>query len=227
MATKLEVKFRYGSPVTPDNPVLIPGSFVFDNQTLALYIDTMDKRVQVKDPLKLSLTGGTLTGNLKVINEEGTTTSCIKASTGVISGRFLETTGDIYIGQNETRPTRYAVIDDNGRIRALTRDQMKQELNVADINELGNLAFKNNASTTYTPMGIVTTPTVTINYGVTSVVSNVTSGDLPNFQVSGEILSLFSGTQDEVSNTNVVKSITSINVSQPQFIGTTSTITVQ
>lgn len=217
------VAFRYGTPVTASSPQLIPGSFVFDSATLALYLDTDVARVQVKDPLKLSLTGGTLTGNVNVVNNQGTTVSSIEAETGVISGKFLETTGEIAL---DHAPSLYAVIE-NGRIRTRTRAQMLVDLGIVDPESLGALAYKDSASGEYTPVGVVSTPQVTVNYATISVVESILPGDLPSYTVTDQTLSLTSGTQTEASSTDVMRSITSVDVSQPTFTGTTATIVVR
>ena len=151
-----QVKFKMGAQVTTTSPFFPPleeGSFVFDTQSLALYIDLENRRVQVKDPLKLSLTGGTITGDttffgdttfsgeINVVDQNGTTTSGFSADTGIIYGNYLETTGEfvpINPENHEIIPEQYAVIDDNGRIRSITKEQMIAELN------LGTLAHKNN-----------------------------------------------------------------------------------
>lgn len=78
------------------------------------------------DPLKLSLTGGTLTGSVEVVHD-GETTSSINAATGTIRGTFLETTGNIEYG---SVPTNYAIIDANGRIRTRTLEQTQLDLGV-------------------------------------------------------------------------------------------------
>lgn len=139
------VKFKYGPSVTatsPFFPPLEPGAFVFDSETLALYIDLTDRRVQVKDPLKMSLTGGTITGDVQIVDQNGTTSSSFNASTGAIQGQYLETTGNISIGEGESIPDNFAVIDNNGRIRSLTKQQVISELGIATTQSLGALAYK-------------------------------------------------------------------------------------
>ena len=138
-----QVKFKMGAQVTTTSPFFPPletGSFVFDTQSLALYIDLENRRVQVKDPLKLSLTGGTITGEVNIVDQRGTTISSFSATTGVVQGQYLETKGEfvpIDPQNHEIIQKTYAVIDENGRIRSITREQMIAEL------ELGTLAFKN------------------------------------------------------------------------------------
>ena len=217
------VKFRYGTPVTADYPDLAPGTFTFDSESLALYLDTDTRRVQVQDPLKLSLTGGTLTGSLQVVSNDGATKCSLNHNTGVIQGDFLETTGDISL---DAPPGLYAVIDENGRIRTRTVAQMKSDLNIIDPTTLGALAYKDSAYGVYVPVGTVSTPDVTIECNTENVVKTVTAGDLPTYEVSGELLSLNPGTQTTSSSTDVVKDIASVTVSQPVFTGTEATITV-
>ena len=150
-----QVKFKMGAQVTTTSPFFPPletGSFVFDTASLALYIDLENRRVQVKDPLKLSLTGGIITGEttfennvsftgeVNIVDQRGTTISSFSATTGVVQGQYLETKGEfvpIDPQNHEIIQKTYAVIDENGRIRSITREQMIAEL------ELGTLAFKN------------------------------------------------------------------------------------
>lgn len=145
-----------GPQVTTTSPLfppLEPGSFIFDTQSLALYIDLNDRRVQIKDPLKLSLTGGTITGNthfngdtsftgeINIVDTNGATVSRFSSVSGIVQGKYLETTGELVPidpQSQEEIPEAYAVIDENGRIRSITKEQMIAELN------LGTLAFKNN-----------------------------------------------------------------------------------
>lgn len=218
-----KVKFRYGTPVSSDYPELIPGSFVFDYESLALYIDTDVRRLQVKDPLKLSLSGGILHGSLEVVAEDGATMCSLDSVSGIVSGVFLETTGDIAL---DTAPNLYAVLDDTGRIRSRTLAEMQKDLGIIDPVTLGALAYKDSASGQYTPVGSVSTPTVTVNYDSESVIGSITAGDLPKYEVSGEKLTLDPGTQTTATAVNVMKNISSVTVSQPVFTGTESTITV-
>ena len=126
------VKFKAGTPVTSSSPALEPGAFVYDTDTGALYVDTLDGREQVRDPLKLSLTGGTLTGTLE-IESAGNTTASINTS-GVITGVYLETTGVIHLN---TAPHSYAVFgDDSGnrdsRIQSRTLSETVTDLGIDD-----------------------------------------------------------------------------------------------
>ena len=156
-----KVKFRYGTPVSAEFPELIPGSFVFDYESLALYIDTDVRRFQIQDPLKLSLTGGTLRGSLEVVGDDGATQCALDAASGVVRGKFLEATGEIALS---TSPNLFAVLDDDGRIRSRTKQEMQRDLGIVDPVALGALAYKDHASGVCIPLGGVTAPTVTITY---------------------------------------------------------------
>lgn len=219
------VRFIAGTPVTLTSPQLIPGAFHFDTETLALFIDLDSKRVQVMDPLKLSLTGGTLTGSVEVVNSEGTTVSGL-SSDGVVTGTWLETTADIHLN---TTPGQFAVIE-NGRIRSRSRDEMISDLGVVEIDSLGTLAYKSSATGIYTPVGTVSAPTVTVNTQKVSVVKEVTPGALPTLEtnVSGEVLSInFSaGTKTSSTSTEVVEDVTSAEASAPKFTGAQGVVSV-
>lgn len=219
------VQFRYGTPVTttePFSPELLPGAFTLDSDTLALYRDTDIGREQVKDPLKLSLTGGVLTGNLEV-QSGGVTTSFIEASTGIIRSKFIEITGNIHL--DEASDT-YIVQDVNGRVRTRTKSEIIQDLDVPTKTELGTLAYKDSASTSYTPQGSVSAPTATYTTSSVSAVTNVIPGRLPSYTVDGGVLTLDAGTPLQTESTEVVLSITSIEIGKPTFTGASATITV-
>lgn len=219
------VNFRYGTPVTinPLFPALEPGTFSFDSESLALYLDTDTKRVQIKDPLKLSLTGGTLTGDL-LICDNGVTTSSIHAAEGIVRGQYLETTGDIHLN---VPADNYAIIDGNGRIRSRTKSETLADLGISS---LGALAHKDTASGIFTPEGRVTAPTILItsSTGDINSVSRFSPGELPSFTVESEVLQLDEGELPELETEQqaVMLTIDSIQVSEPEFIGTTATITV-
>lgn len=94
-----------------------------------------------------------------------------------------------------------------------------QELGRGD---LGSLAFKNSASTTYTPAGGVT---VTEGDDTTTTVNSITAvGTLPEFTISGETLTFSAGTlPTKGSDTTVV---TASGTRTASFSGTEATITV-
>lgn len=218
-----DVVFRYSvEAVTDNSPSLLPGSFTFDSKSLALYIDTDTQRVQVKDPLKLSLTGGDLTGDVQVLDSDGTVTAVMN-TLGVVQGKYLETTGNIAL---DTAPNLYAVIDSTGRIRTRTRAQMVQDLGIVDPDSLGALAYVDSAISEYTPEGTVSKPIVTVNSNTESVIKSITSGNPSSYNVEGEVLSLVEGTKTTFTSTEAIKNITSVDVTQPIFTGTKATITV-
>lgn len=215
-----DVSFRYSlTAVTDESPSLLPGAFTFDSESLALYLDTDTQRVQVKDPLKLSLTGGSLTGTLSVVDSEGTVSASI-SSEGVISGEYLETCGSIALN---TPPDLYAVLDSSGRIRTRTKEQMIQDLGIANVGSLGSLAYVDYVISDYTPEGEVSKPSAVVSSSTESVVSSITPGDPSVCEVSGEVLSLVSGTKTAYTSTSVVKSV-DVDVSKPTFVGKKSQV---
>lgn len=217
MQESTTVRFRYGTPVTSNYPEVIPGSFIFDSSELCLYLDTSSGRHQVVDPLKLSLTGGTLTGTVEVVDAWGTVVASF-SKTGTVSGLYLQTTGNISM---PTAPNLYAVVDENGRIRTRTRDEMITDLNIFNPDLLGTLAYKDSATGVYTPIGTITPPEVTVNYDTQEVVGTVST---THYEVFDEVLTL---TEVTHTTTEVMKSITSVDVTTPTFTGETATITVQ
>lgn len=217
------VKFRYSnSAVTDSSPDLLPGTFTFDSESLALYLDTDTRRVQIKDPLKLSLSGGDLTGNIQILDGDGTVSASISTS-GAIVGKYFETTGDIAL---DTPPNLYAVIDSSGKICTRTKAQMIQDLGIVDIGSLGQLAYVDKAIAEYTPEGTISEISATVNSTNDSVVKSIVPGDPSTYSVDGEVLSLVAGTKTTFTNVDVVKSISSVDVTQPVFTGKKSTITV-
>lgn len=125
------VKFRYGTPVTDTVPVIIPGSFVFDAATWALYLDTEEGRKRVTDTTKLSITGGTVTGTIEVIDSTGATRISFVPS-GVITGQYLHLKGSI--GLDPSGTYKYvAVIDQEDSVKGVTLDRMREDLQVPDI----------------------------------------------------------------------------------------------
>lgn len=213
------VKFRYGSGVTANSPDLLPGAFTFDSNTFALYLDNNQERLQIQDPLKLSITGGNMSGDIRVMHN-GLVSCSLNAQSGEIRGVFFTTTGEISI---ETPPGKYAVIDDNGRIRYITRQQVLADLG---IDNLGALAYKDTVTGSFVPMGTVSAPTVTVNYTTESVIKDITAGELPSLSVNNQVLSLTPGSQGTSNSTNVMKEITSVDVSTPIFTGIEATITL-
>lgn len=218
-----QVKFRYSnSAVTDSSPDLLPGAFTFDSESLALYLDTDTRRVQIKDPLKLSLSGGDLTGDIRILDSDGTVSASISTS-GAVVGTYFETTGDIALN---TPPDLYAVIDSSGKICTRTKAQMIQDLGIANVGSLGKLAYVDKAIGDYTPEGTISEIDASINSTNDSVVKSIVPGNPSTYSVEGEVLSLIAGTKTTFTNVDVVKSISSVDVTQPVFTGKKSTITV-
>lgn len=94
-------------------------------------------------------------------------------------------------------------------------------------NNFGSLAFKSSASGSYTPVGTVSAPNITVTGGSSTNVSEVTSvGTLPTYAVSGEVLTLTQGTLPTTQSTSVVSAVGTITADAPSFTGTPATITV-
>ena len=86
----------------------------------------------------------------------------------------------------------------------------------------GSLAFKNSASTTYTPAGSIS---VTEGADTTTTVNSITNvGTLPSFSVSGETLIFSAGTLPTKSSDTTV--VTASGARTAAFSGTEATITV-
>lgn len=103
----------------------------------------------------------------------------------------------------------------------------------AHLEDLGDLAYKNTASTTYTPEGELSAPVITVDTaGSTTTVNSITDvGSLPSLttEVVNEVLtiSFSAGTlPTKGSDTTVKTSDASYTASAPNFTGTQATITV-
>lgn len=223
------VNFRYGKPVIIPTeidetfvPELEPGTFTVDAETLALYLDLDDKRIQIKDPLKLSTTGGTLTGDL-IINYDGTTTCTIHANSGVIEGKFFDADAHIDIHMN-TAAGKFATFDDDGHLKYRTKEEMLSDLGIGVLGLKDSASGIGTGSFVYTPTGRVTAPTVQVMPGFGKISDYVFPGQLPSYTVHGEVLKLDEGTETVVDeDAEVVLSIDSVTVEEPEFIGNSIT----
>lgn len=96
-----------------------------------------------------------------------------------------------------------------------------------DLSGLGDLAFKDSATGSYTPEGTVSQPTTTVQSTPTTVNSITAVGTLPTFTVTGETLTFTQGTLptkgDDVS---VIATIDGATTTQPTFTGTAKDVTV-
>lgn len=87
----------------------------------------------------------------------------------------------------------------------------------------GSLAFKNSASTSYTPAGTIS---VTDGEDTTTTVNSITDvGELPVFTVSGETLTFDAGTLPTKGNNTTV--VTASGARTASFSGTAATIKVE
>lgn len=91
-----------------------------------------------------------------------------------------------------------------------------------DLSDLGALAYKDNATGSFTPQGSVSAPTIT---PTTENVPNVTGvGTLPTFTVNNEVLTITAGTLPTLGTDITV--MTGASASAPTFTGTAGTVTV-
>lgn len=128
------------------------------------------------------------------------------------------TTNPISIGGNNVTASAGGVAQYN-TIEFVWNGTAWQELGRGD---LGALAFKNSASTTYTPAGTVS---VTEGDDTTTTVNSITAvGTLPEFSYSNEVLTFSAGSlPTKGADTTVV---TASGTRTASFSGTEATITV-
>lgn len=99
-----------------------------------------------------------------------------------------------------------------------------------DLSGLGDLAFEDSASGSFTPAGSVSAPTITVTPSTTSVSEVSSVGVLPAFSatVTSETLT-FSWSGGSLPSTNsvtVATGISSASATTPTFTGTAGTVTV-
>lgn len=104
---------------------------------------------------------------------------------------------------------------------------------MGDLSILGALAYKDNASGTFTPSGSVSAPNIQVNQaGSTTTVNSITDvGSLPAFgaTVANEVLTLTwnaGALPTKGANTTVKTGDASYTASQPSFTGSAGTVTV-
>lgn len=211
---------RLHAKVTDSDPEVDEG-FVFDTESFALYLDLEGTRYQVKDPLKLSLAGGKVTGKIEVVNHEGTTVSSFDTE-GSIVGKSLQLTGELSV---ETTPDSFAVFGADGRIHSRTKEELRKDLGVSDLPSLGQLAYKSEATGEYIPIGTIETPTITAKTSSQSVVTTVNGGGIST-TVDAELLTI-SNAAITSESADVIKSIDSITSSDITFTGTPGEVTVK
>lgn len=95
-----------------------------------------------------------------------------------------------------------------------------------DLSDLGTLAYKDNASGSYTPQGSVAAPDVSVT-PTTDTIKPVTDvGSMPTFTVSGETLIIGAGAVPTLGADKTFMTGASATASAPAFTGTTGTVTV-
>lgn len=98
------------------------------------------------------------------------------------------------------------------------------------VGQLGDLAYKDSASGSYTPAGTVTAPTVSVTPSSMTLKHINNAGSLPSWSanVSEETLSFnFSaGALPTTQNHTVLTGITDATATAPVFSGTAGTVTV-
>ncbi len=97
-----------------------------------------------------------------------------------------------------------------------------------DMSGLGDLAYKDSASGSFTPSGSVSAPTVSVDSaGSTATVAEVASvGSMPTYTVANEVLTITAGSVPTTNNVTVKTGDASYSASQPTFTGTAGTVTV-
>ena len=98
-----------------------------------------------------------------------------------------------------------------------------------DLSNLGDLAYKDTASGSFTPQGSVSAPTISIDSaGSTASIEGIDSvGSMPTFTVSGTTLTITAGSVPTKATAVTVKTgDASYTASQPTFTGTADTVTV-
>lgn len=95
-----------------------------------------------------------------------------------------------------------------------------------DLTDLGDLAYKDSATGSYTPEGSVSTPTITVT-PTTANVPNVTdAGSMPTYTVQNETLIITAGAVPSLGTAIEVMTDAIVTSSQPTFNGTAKNVTV-
>ena len=96
-----------------------------------------------------------------------------------------------------------------------------------NLSDLGDLAYKDSASGSFTPSGSVSKPSVTVT-PTTASVPNVTDvGSMPTYTVSGETLVISAGVVPTLGTAiSAMTGATAELDAAPSFTGTTDTVTV-
>lgn len=133
------VKFIAGTPVTDTNPEVDPGQWVYDTGSHTLYLDLLEYddytgqttpiRTQITDPLKLSLTGGTLTGDL-LISDDGTVTTRLWRTGGVETNGFYICTAEIHASQIPDSVAVWVSTENGNQLQSRTLRELFSDLDL-------------------------------------------------------------------------------------------------
>lgn len=127
-------------------------------------------------------------------------------------------------------PEYVAQIEVNGVVYKIKDGELWDKVqDVIDL--LGNLAYKDTASGSFTPEGSVSTPVITVQTATTTIHELASSGTLPQWgaSVSNETLTFNwnAGSMPTASEVTVATGILSAISSKPTFTGKEGTVTVK
>ena len=96
-----------------------------------------------------------------------------------------------------------------------------------NLEDLGNLAYEDTASGSFTPEGSISKPAVTVTESKTDVPNVTNVGSMPTFTVENEVLTITAGAVPTLGNAISVLSGASAELdAAPTFTGTAGTVTV-
>ena len=96
-----------------------------------------------------------------------------------------------------------------------------------DLSDLGALAYKNDASGSFTPEGTVSKPNVTVTPTTTDIPNVTNVGSMPTFTVENETLIITAGSAPTLGTAIAAMTGASAELeSTPTFTGTQGTVTV-
>lgn len=95
-----------------------------------------------------------------------------------------------------------------------------------DLADLGTLAYKNEATGSFTPEGSVGAPSVTVTPTTDSIQPVSDVGSMPTYSVTGETLVISAGSVPTLGTAKTFMTGASATASAPVFTGTEGTVTV-
>ena len=125
------IRVRCGTPVTidPMSPEHIASTFVFDTESLQLYLDLNNgTRVPVRDPLTLREieTEGLTTNYITVLSQDGNTESHIETVDGVLTfDTPLQMEADELPAGD---PYTIAVFNEDGKLEYVTLERLEEDI---------------------------------------------------------------------------------------------------